>query len=105
MAKKTATKAKPKPKPKTPNILLIGVDSMLSTHMSCYGYHRQTTPHIGRFAEDGALFEQTISAVCRGTSVRNRPRQVLASKQSTRADRDQKQMRRERAQSLMICVG
>ena len=44
-----------------PNILLIGVDSLLSTHMSCYGYHRQTTPHIARFAEGGALFEQTFS--------------------------------------------
>ena len=46
---------------KHPNILLIAVDSMLSTHMSCYGYERQTTPHIGRFAEGGALFERTFS--------------------------------------------
>jgi len=57
MARRAASKSR-----KHPNILLIGVDSMLSTHMSCYGYHRQTTPHIGRFAEGGALFEQTISA-------------------------------------------
>ena len=54
MAKKTARR-------KHPNILLIAVDSMLSTHMSCYGYPRQTTPHIGRFAQGGALFEQTFS--------------------------------------------
>ena len=46
---------------KHPNILLIAVDSMCSTHMSCYGYHRRTTPHIDRFAEGGALFEQTFS--------------------------------------------
>ena len=46
---------------KKPNILLIGVDSMLSTHMSCYGYPRLTTPHIDRFARDATLFENTFS--------------------------------------------
>ena len=47
---------------KRPNIVLLGVDSLLADHMSCYGYHRQTTPHIDRFARDGALFEKTYSA-------------------------------------------
>ena len=45
---------------KKPNLLLIGVDSLLSTHMSCYGYHRLTTPHIDRFAQGGTLFENTF---------------------------------------------
>jgi len=39
----------------------MGIDSLLSTHMSSYGYHRQTTPHIDRFAEGGTLFENTFS--------------------------------------------
>ncbi len=43
-----------------PNLLLIGVDSLLSTHMSAYGYPRLTTPHIDRFARDGVLFENTF---------------------------------------------
>jgi len=30
--------------------------------MSCYGYARQTTPHIDRFAQGGTLFERTYSA-------------------------------------------
>ena len=47
---------------KLPNIVFLGVDSLLADHMSCYGYHRQTTPHIDRFAEGGALFEKTYSA-------------------------------------------
>ena len=47
---------------KRPNIVLMGVDSLLADHMSCYGYHRHTTPHIDRFAEGGALFEKTYSA-------------------------------------------
>jgi arylsulfatase A-like enzyme len=46
---------------KKPNILLIAVDSLLSTHMSCYGYSRLTTPHIDRFAKGGMLFEKTFS--------------------------------------------
>jgi len=44
-----------------PNILLIGVDSLRADHMSCYGYHRLTTPHIDRFAAEGTLFERTYS--------------------------------------------
>ncbi|MDE0838566.1 MAG: sulfatase-like hydrolase/transferase [Kiritimatiellae bacterium] len=47
---------------KQPNILLIGIDSLLSTHMSCYGYGRQTTPHIDKFAEGGTLFENLHTA-------------------------------------------
>jgi arylsulfatase A-like enzyme len=45
-----------------PNILLIGVDSLLADHMSVYGYHRLTTPHIDKFATGGTLFENTYSA-------------------------------------------
>lgn len=44
-----------------PNILLLGIDSLLRTHMSCYGYERQTTPHMDRLAKGGTLFEQTYS--------------------------------------------
>lgn len=51
-----------------PNILLIGIDSLRADHMSCYGYHRQTTPHIARFAEGGTLLEQTYSAYIPTTS-------------------------------------
>jgi arylsulfatase A-like enzyme len=46
---------------KKPNILLIAIDSLRADHMSCYGYNRQTTPHIDRFAEEGVLFENTYS--------------------------------------------
>jgi arylsulfatase A-like enzyme len=45
-----------------PNIVLIGIDSLRADHMSCYGYHRLTTPHIDRFAQEGTLFERTYSA-------------------------------------------
>jgi hypothetical protein len=44
-----------------PNIVLMGIDSLRRDHMSCYGYHRLTTPHIDRFAKESTLFEQTFS--------------------------------------------
>ena len=44
-----------------PNIVLLGVDSLVADHMSCYGYLRHTTPHIDKFAESGVLFEKTYS--------------------------------------------
>ncbi len=75
-AKQTAVSAAKKPLPlaakrariqladarrKPPNILMIAIDSLLATHMSCYGYHRLTTPHIDRFAQGGTLFEKNFS--------------------------------------------
>ena len=44
-----------------PNLLLIGIDSLLSKHMSCYGYFRHTTPYMDKFAEGGTLFENYFS--------------------------------------------
>ncbi|MGV3724924.1 MAG: sulfatase [Actinomycetota bacterium] len=46
---------------KPQNLLLLGVDSLWAAHMSCYGYHRLTTPHIDRFAAEGVLFERNYS--------------------------------------------
>jgi len=51
----------PRKKKHRPNILLIAIDSLVSTHMSCYGYDRLTTPHMDRFAEGGTLFENSFS--------------------------------------------
>lgn len=47
-----------------PNILLLALESTPASHLSCYGYGRQTTPNIDRFAEEGVLYEQAISAAC-----------------------------------------
>ena len=55
-------------KRRKPNILLIGVDSLRADHMSCYNYFRQTTPHIDRFSQEGALFENTYSPFIPTTS-------------------------------------
>lgn len=41
---------------------MVAIDSLLATHMSLYGYHRLTTPHIDNFAVGGTIFENTFSA-------------------------------------------
>ena len=46
---------------KKTNLILFGIDSLRADRMSCYGYERQTTPHIDRFAQSGTLFEQNYS--------------------------------------------
>ena len=47
---------------KKPNILLFGIDSLRSDHMSLYGYDRLTTPHIDKYiAVGGILFENMFS--------------------------------------------
>ncbi len=45
-----------------PNILIVVIDSLRADHMSCYGYHRETTPNIDRLAAEGCLFETAITA-------------------------------------------
>ena len=44
-----------------PNIVLLGIDSLRADRMGVYGYKHNTTPHIGRFAEDACLFERNFS--------------------------------------------
>jgi arylsulfatase A-like enzyme len=42
------------------NVVLIGVDTLRADHLGCYGYHRNTTPSVDRFAESGVLFENVV---------------------------------------------
>jgi arylsulfatase A-like enzyme/sugar lactone lactonase YvrE len=39
------------------NFIFITVDALRPDHLGCYGYHRETSPHIDRFAKEGVLFE------------------------------------------------
>jgi arylsulfatase A-like enzyme len=45
-----------------PNILLLVMDSARADHLSCYGYHRPTTPNLARIASEGTLYENAFSA-------------------------------------------
>ncbi|HEX9636555.1 MAG TPA: sulfatase [Acidobacteriota bacterium] len=45
------------PAPPPPNILLITIDTLRQDHCSAYGYERETTPALSRFADQGTKFD------------------------------------------------
>jgi hypothetical protein len=46
---------------KGPNVILIIVDTLRADHLGCYGYSRNTSGNIDRFAADSLLFENCFS--------------------------------------------
>jgi arylsulfatase A-like enzyme len=44
------------------NIILISVDTLRADHLGCYGYTRDTSPHIDALAADGARFVNTYAS-------------------------------------------
>jgi arylsulfatase A-like enzyme len=42
------------------NILLVVVDTLRAQQLSCYGYHRPTSPAIDGLAREGVLFEDMV---------------------------------------------
>jgi len=44
-----------------PNIILIVMDTVRADHLSCYGYHRKTSPNIDKLAEQGVLYEKAFT--------------------------------------------
>ena len=50
-----------KPQPDIRNVLLVSIDTCRADRLSCYGYHRQTTPHIDQLARDGVLFRHVVT--------------------------------------------
>jgi arylsulfatase A-like enzyme len=47
--------------PDHPNVLLILSDALRADHLGCYGYFRQTSPNIDRFADECLVFERAFS--------------------------------------------
>ena len=45
------------------NILLFTIDTLRADHLGCYGYERINTPNINRLADEGILFEYTMSQI------------------------------------------
>jgi len=45
-----------------PNILILVFDALSAKHMSVYGYNRQTTPNLARFAERATAYHAHYSA-------------------------------------------
>ncbi len=44
-----------------PNVVLIIIDTLRADKLGCYGFQKKTSPEIDNMAEQGVLFERTIS--------------------------------------------
>lgn len=44
-----------------PNILLITVDALRARNLSCYGYHKNTSPNIDELGREGIIFDKAFS--------------------------------------------
>lgn len=44
-----------------PNVILLIIDTQRADHLSLYGYHRNTSPNIDRFAQDSVVFDDAVS--------------------------------------------
>jgi len=47
--------------PRTPHVVFVSIDSLRADHMSLYGYRRETSPFLDRFASRAVVFEQAFS--------------------------------------------
>lgn len=43
------------------NIVLITIDALRADHLSCYGYHRNTSPNIDKIAAKGIVFKNVFA--------------------------------------------
>ena len=48
-------------KTEQPHIIFLLIDALRKDHMSCYGYHRETTPVMDELAGRGVVFEHAIA--------------------------------------------
>ncbi len=49
-------------KEKFRGVVLITVDSLRADHMSCYGYHRNTTPFLDKYVKENRFYLNGVSA-------------------------------------------
>ena len=47
---------------RSPNIILLSADALRADHLSCYGYHRDTSPVLDELAEESIRFTNAYSA-------------------------------------------
>lgn len=49
--------------PVRPHVVLITVDTLRADHLSSYGYHLKTSPHMDELAQDGVRFDRAYTAI------------------------------------------
>jgi arylsulfatase A-like enzyme len=50
------------PQQRTKNVILVSLDTLRADHVGCYGYPRETTPHIDELAKDSVVFLNTFAS-------------------------------------------
>ncbi|MFO8056991.1 MAG: sulfatase-like hydrolase/transferase [bacterium] len=50
-------------KPPRDRVIIITLDTTRADHLSCYGYHRKTSPFIDSLAESGVRFDMAIAPI------------------------------------------
>jgi arylsulfatase A-like enzyme len=48
-------------RPPLPNVILISLDTLRADHLGCFGYARETSPRLDRFALEGVAFADATS--------------------------------------------
>lgn len=51
---------KENPQPKL-NVILISMDTLRADHLGCYGYSRDTSPHLDALSKESVLFKQVVA--------------------------------------------
>ena len=46
-----------------PHVLVVTIDTLRADHLGCYGYYRDTSPHLDALAEESVLFERCLTPV------------------------------------------
>ncbi len=64
------------PKSRRPSVILITMDSLRPDHLGCYGYRRDTSPNIDKFAGGGTVF---LNAVAQATNTAPSLASILTS--------------------------
>ena len=47
--------------PDKPNVVIFLIDALCPDHLGCYGYERDTSPHIDQFASTGIIFKNCFA--------------------------------------------
>ena len=57
----SSNKVVPKLSIKRPNFILISLDTLRADRLGTYGYARDTSPNLDRFAESAIVYENAVS--------------------------------------------
>jgi arylsulfatase len=61
-AEETSKSSQSSPDQKVPNVLVLVFDALSAKHLSLYGYSRQTTPNLAKFAERATVYHAHYAA-------------------------------------------